>query len=86
MNSSVNKLVKQGQDFADTATDQAQSIGTRGLSAMNDAAQQALETAADATDSLIAYTKKNPAKALLIAAASGALLLTLVKVLSPSRS
>jgi hypothetical protein len=43
------------------------------------------DTAADTFGSVISYTKKNPATALAVAVASGALLFALVKVLAPSR-
>ena len=85
MTSSVNHFVKQGQDIAGQAADQAQDLGRRGVAAARDTAQQALDAASDVAESMIGYTKKNPAKALLIAAASGALLMALAKVLSPSR-
>ena len=49
------------------------------------AVQQVRDTASRATDSIIDYTRTNPAKALMIAAAAGALLLTLIKALTPSR-
>jgi ElaB/YqjD/DUF883 family membrane-anchored ribosome-binding protein len=57
----------------------------QGLDAITDMAGQAREVASHATDSIVAYTKKNPVKALAIAAASGAVLYTMIKALSPSR-
>ena len=48
------------------------------MDAVSDAASQA-------SDTIIAYTKKNPVQALMIAAVSGALLLALAKFLAPSR-
>jgi hypothetical protein len=50
-----------------------------GISAVGDMASQALDAATDASDSILAYTKKNPAKALAIAAVGGALLFALAK-------
>jgi hypothetical protein len=49
------------------------------------AIQRARDTAAQASDSILEYTRTNPVKALMFAAASGALLLTLIKALTPSR-
>jgi ElaB/YqjD/DUF883 family membrane-anchored ribosome-binding protein len=49
------------------------------------AIQQVRDTATQASDSIISYTRSNPAKALMIAAASGALLITVIKALTPSR-
>gem|GEM_PF-6310047 len=85
MNNSAKKLSNQGDDLVDTAADQAYALGKRGISAASGAAKQALDSAANASDALIKYTKKNPTKALLVAAATGAALLALVKILTPSR-
>ena len=85
MNTSVDQFVKEGQDFAGQTAEQAQDLGRRGMAAARDTAQHALDAASDVADSMIGYTRKNPATALLIAAASGAVLLALLKALSPSR-
>lgn len=85
MSSTVSGFMKQGQDFADKASRQARVAGKRSLNVVSDAAQQALDTASDATDSALAYTRKNPGRALLLAAASGVILAALVKALAPSR-
>jgi ElaB/YqjD/DUF883 family membrane-anchored ribosome-binding protein len=63
----------------------AQSIGRQGVDAVSDAAQRAREVAAGTSDSIITYTRENPVKALLIATASGALLVSLIQMLKPSR-
>lgn len=70
----VNKSVKR-----------VQSARKQGLAAMTDMADQARDIAANTSDSIVAYTKQNPVKALAIAAASGALLYALIRALSPSR-
>jgi ElaB/YqjD/DUF883 family membrane-anchored ribosome-binding protein len=62
-----------------------QSMGKQGLDAITDMASQARDVASNASESIVAYTKKNPVKALAIAAASGALLYAAIKALSPSR-
>ena len=87
-----NNFAKQGQAFADKATPflsqiagQAKTFGKQSADALNGAAQQARKTASQASDSIIEYTQENPAKALLIAAASGALVFALIKALAPSR-
>lgn len=41
--------------------------------------------ASSATDSMLAYTKKNPVKALAVAAVSGVVLYAMIKALTPSR-
>lgn len=63
----------------------AQSMGEQGLDAITDMASQARDVASNASESIVAYTKKNPVKALAIAAASGALLYAAFKARSPSR-
>jgi ElaB/YqjD/DUF883 family membrane-anchored ribosome-binding protein len=63
----------------------AQSMGRQGIDAISDMASQARDAASDATDSIVSYTKKNPVKALAIAAASGALLYAAIKALTPQR-
>jgi ElaB/YqjD/DUF883 family membrane-anchored ribosome-binding protein len=93
---SVTKIAKQGQSLADQAADttdglrsaavgQAKALGSQGMDAISDVASQARDVAVDASGSIVAYTKKNPATALAIAAVAGALLFGLVKVLTPSR-
>jgi ElaB/YqjD/DUF883 family membrane-anchored ribosome-binding protein len=62
-----------------------QSAGKQGLNTITDMAGQARGAASNASDSIVAYTKKNPVKALAIAAATGALLYAAIKTLSPSR-
>ncbi len=85
MDKTVKNFAKQGRAFLDDATDQVQSMTGRSFGALNDTAQQALDAVSDATDTAIGYAKKNPGKALLIAAASGALVLAVLKMLAPSR-
>jgi hypothetical protein len=69
----------------DKLTDTAQAVARQGRDMADTAIQQARETAADMSYTMMKYTKKNPGKALLIAAASGALLAALVVGLTPSR-
>jgi ElaB/YqjD/DUF883 family membrane-anchored ribosome-binding protein len=69
----------------DKVTGKAQALAKQGRDTIDTAIQQVGDTAADMSDSLMTYTKGNPGKALLIAAASGALLVTLIKALTPPR-
>jgi hypothetical protein len=55
------------------------------MDAVSDATQRARDFSANAADSIIGYTKENPLKALLIAAASGAALFGLIKLIKASR-
>jgi ElaB/YqjD/DUF883 family membrane-anchored ribosome-binding protein len=63
----------------------AQSMGKQGLDVITDMASQARDVASNASESIVAYTKKNPVKALALAAASGALLYAAIKARSSSR-
>ena len=56
-----------------------------GLDSVKDAVQQTRKSASESSEALINYTKENPVKALMIAAASGALLWTVLKAVAPSR-
>lgn len=68
-------------DTAESARQQAKPV----LDQVSAAASKIRDTAADASDPLVTYTKDNPVKALMFAAAAGALFLTVIKALTPSR-
>jgi ElaB/YqjD/DUF883 family membrane-anchored ribosome-binding protein len=61
------------------AARRAQSATQQSLDAFGDIAGQARDMAADAADSIVSYTKRNPLQALALAAASGALLYVAMK-------
>ena len=63
----------------------AQSTVRQSVGAINYIAGQAREAAANAADSIVSYTKKNPATALAIAAASGVVLYAAIRALRSSR-
>jgi ElaB/YqjD/DUF883 family membrane-anchored ribosome-binding protein len=67
------------------AISRAQSMGRQSIAAITDMASQARDVASTTSDSIVAYTKKNPVKALAIAAASGALIYAAIRALTPSR-
>ena len=64
---------------------QAEAAARRGIEAVRDTSQQLREKAQRASDSAVGYVKDEPIKAMLIAAATGALLMGLVALLSRSR-
>lgn len=64
---------------------QIQSSSRRASRAITALASQARDVASNASDTIVTYTKKNPAKALALAAASGALLFAAIRALSPPR-
>ena len=67
------------------AVDQTQSFVKQSMKSVSAASRQISDTASQVSDGVISYTRTNPIKAILIAAASGALLLTVIKALTPSR-
>ena len=63
------------------AADQAQTLLGQGMDSAKAAAQQVRDSAAQASESIVSFTKENPVKAILMAAASGALLVTLLNAI-----
>jgi ElaB/YqjD/DUF883 family membrane-anchored ribosome-binding protein len=98
-NVTTGNLPKNGQTITDKVDDvggeltpalkkaisRAQSMGRQSIDAVSDMTRQARDAAANASDSIVAYTRKKPVTALAIAAASGALIYAAVKALTPSR-
>jgi ElaB/YqjD/DUF883 family membrane-anchored ribosome-binding protein len=78
-------LARNVEHSIDEVTGKAQGLAKQGWDTIDTAVQQVRDTAADMSDSLTTYTKDSPGKALLMAAASGALLVALIKALTPSR-
>jgi ElaB/YqjD/DUF883 family membrane-anchored ribosome-binding protein len=69
----------------DNASDKAQGLLRQGRDAVSDATRKAQDFASDAQDSIVTYTRQKPVKALLIAAAAGAALITLMRAFSSSK-
>jgi len=68
----------------DKAADRAQGLLSQGLDRVSDATRRAQDFAADTQDSIVSYTREKPVKALLIAAAAGAVLVALIRAISPT--
>ncbi len=83
--STVESLRSNTGPAIDKFTGQAKAVAKQGVDAVNTMAGQVSDAASDFSDNIMSYTRENPMKALLIAVASGALLLTVVKALTPSR-
>ena len=81
LSSKADQLRSEAKPLIKKATQQtkafAQSVG--------DATQRIRDTASHASESVTEYAKANPVKAILIAAASGAVIATLVHTISRSR-
>jgi len=67
------------------AVDQTQSFVRQTVKSVGNASRQISDSASQVSDTMISYTKTNPIKALLIATATGAVLVTLIRALTPSR-
>jgi len=67
------------------ATEQVSSLAQRGADAVRGGSQQLRDQARHASDSTVTYIKDEPVKAVLIAAATGAVLMALVSLMSRSR-
>jgi ElaB/YqjD/DUF883 family membrane-anchored ribosome-binding protein len=83
--SKMDDLRSEAGTTLSRAAGRAQSMGKQGLDAIIDMASQTRDVVSDTSQSIVAYTKKNPAKALTIAAASGALIYAAIKLVAPSR-
>ena len=81
----AGNFARTTQALADKATDKVQGGIHSAQGAINDIAGQARDVAANAADSIVSYTKKNPATALAIAAASGVVLYAAIRALRSSR-
>lgn len=85
VNGGIRNVRRTAAKVGETVSDQAQTILGRGIDSARATAQQVRDSATQASESLVTYTKENPVKAILIAAATGALLVTLFNALSRSR-
>jgi ElaB/YqjD/DUF883 family membrane-anchored ribosome-binding protein len=89
MDPSKSNAAKNDQDWVEISREniagEAKSIGKRGMDALDDMTYQAGGAISNASDSIIAYTKENPVKALGMAAAVGVVAYALVNALRPAR-
>lgn len=85
LSSHVEDVREQAAPLIGRVSAQAEAAARRGLDAVRDTSQQLRDRAMRASDSAVGYVKDEPVKAMLIAAATGALLMGLVAMLSRSR-
>jgi ElaB/YqjD/DUF883 family membrane-anchored ribosome-binding protein len=64
--------------FLNPAADQASAFAHRGIDAVRERSQQMREKAQHASDNTLNYIKEEPVKAMLIAAATGAVVMAVV--------
>jgi ElaB/YqjD/DUF883 family membrane-anchored ribosome-binding protein len=85
MSDKVDELRSQAAPILNKVTSQAEAAARRGMDAVRDTSQQLRDKAVQASDMTVAYVKDEPIKAMLIAAATGALLMGIISLLSRSR-
>jgi ElaB/YqjD/DUF883 family membrane-anchored ribosome-binding protein len=81
----VENVRSSSGQFIGKAADQAQTAASRAMGSLNAATQTVRATASDVGDSVVSYTRDNPVTTILISAAVGALIATVVNALLPSR-
>jgi ElaB/YqjD/DUF883 family membrane-anchored ribosome-binding protein len=81
----VDDVRSQAGPMINKVTSQAEAAARRGMEAVRDTSQQLRERALQAQDMTVAYVKDEPIKAMLIAAATGALLMGIISMLGRSR-
>lgn len=79
-----NGIADAASNFSNKV-DSARQQGKQIMDQAGDAVGVIRDTASDAADSLVTYTKDNPVKALLMAAGVGILFLTVIQALTLSR-
>jgi len=81
----ARQAVKSAKPMMERLAKDAESIARRGLDSARETSRHLRERASQATDSTVNYIKDEPVKSMLIAAAAGAALVTLISLLSRSR-
>lgn len=81
----VEDARSQAASALNRVSSQAEAAARRGLDAVRDTSQQLRERAVQAQDMTVAYVKDEPIKAMLIAAATGALLMGIITMMARSR-
>jgi ElaB/YqjD/DUF883 family membrane-anchored ribosome-binding protein len=84
--SKADDMRSSADPMVDRAGDQTQKLMQQGREVLHDTTQTVRDKATQASDMAVSYTKDEPVKAMLIAAASGALLMGLVSVMARSRN
>ncbi len=81
----VDEAKSNVSPMLDKVSDQAQKLMQQGREAFNDTSQRVREKAIQASDLAVGYTKDEPVKAMLMAAAAGAALMGLITLMARSR-
>ena len=81
----IGELKNEASPLLEQASDQAQKLVQQAREMFNDAFQTLRDEASEVSDKAVAYTKDEPVKAMLIAAATGAALVGLISMMARSR-
>jgi len=81
----VDDLRDQAAPAINRFSTQAEALARRGVEAVRDTSAQLREKALQASDTTVGYIKDEPVKAMLIAAATGAVLMGLIGLMTRSR-
>lgn len=82
----IQNAVDQVAPLLHGATDEANAIAQRGLHAVQDSALQLREKASRTGEATVRYIQQEPVKSVLLAAATGAVLMGVISLLSRTRS
>jgi len=85
LSNKVDDLRSQAGPMINRMSAKAEDAAKRGMEAMRDTTQQLREKAQMAGDTTVAYVKDEPVKSMLIAAATGAVLMGLISLMGRSR-
>ena len=85
LSNKVDDLRSQAAPIINRVSAKAEDAAKRGMEAVRDTTQQLREKAQLASDTTVAYVKDEPVKSMLIAAATGAVLMGLISLMGRSR-
>ena len=85
LSAKVDDVRSQAAPLLSKVSSQAEAAARRGIDAVRDTSQQLRDKAVHASDMTVAYVKDEPIKAMLIAAATGALLMGIISMMARSR-
>ena len=85
LSNKVEDIRSQATPLIDRVSAQATAAAKRGVDALRDTSQQLRDKAVRASDSTVAYVRNEPVKAVLIAAATGALLMGIASLMRRTR-
>ena len=78
-------LLDKAADLRQRASDEAAALAHRGAQAVRDGTHHLRDTAENASNRTIGYIKDEPVKSMLIAAATGAVLMALLSLVNSNR-